>query len=118
MDVLVVDEKVAKDRALLKKLLVAYFKAYRYFMLNREEAYRIMANREGISTKELKRVMEELMIPNHEENLKMFSSGLFTKNLERICFIMKEKGMLSKRTDCLKIFDENLLKEVLANAGA
>lgn len=98
----------------LKAIVDGWFKALEYIKKNPEIAYEKMASYEGVSKSEFKKAMDDLIVPNLDENIRLLSGGenSLVKPVEKLSTLMRESGVLKKEIkDIDNLFTNEFLKE-------
>lgn len=98
VDVLSIDTEILNKRGKdVQKLLKAFSQAVSYSKAKPEEAYRIMASREGVTAAEFSEAIERGMVIVTEEQQMDFLSpdGKLGKLLQRVNSVMRQAQMIS-----------------------
>ncbi|SFB89727.1 ABC transporter substrate-binding protein [Pseudoalteromonas denitrificans] len=86
VDTISVDSSILKqDPSWLKKFHKVWERSLNYAKTNQQDAYEIMAQREGISVKEFTEALTGLYILPASEQLKVLSSIQLKKNINEVC---------------------------------
>lgn len=114
VDVLVTNDVTIKTRAKeLKQLSSGWFKTLTYINENYDEAMEEMSQNEATSIQEFQKGYEDLIIPNHDENLKMLGKdGTLIKPMKRLSELMYKKGSLGKRIEVSPVLDSRIIEMI------
>lgn len=112
IDVLVVDRKFLKENKwLVKELIDGYYQAFDFFINNKPESLKIMAQREKISIAQLEKALTEIYLPSKEKVIHNYVAIEHT--VKTLCNYLKEKNEIKKTTNCNQILDRALMEELL-----
>ena len=89
-----------------QKFIKVWQRALDYAKENEAEAYRIMAEREGVTVEEFRDALKGITVVGADKQQTLMGSDLLTTNMLEICEVMKSAG--STVTDCQHL-DKNLL---------
>ncbi len=119
-DHLVVSRQLVNQRPQdVQAMVNTWFDTLNYIRANREEAYKIMAERAGVTVEEYKQYDSGTQILSIEENLKAFSPGKDLTSLpntaQEISKFLVEAGLAKQPPDLSKIFDDRFVKAYAAS---
>lgn len=106
-----IDALVARNEILQKrkkdfaKIIQAWYKAQEFVKNNPQEAYSLMASKEGMSYDEFKDFYEGFKFFTLEENKNIFSSEELKNELEKIKMFLVGNNLISKDVETSKLFD-------------
>jgi len=106
------DATVAKERRDdVRKVVGAYFEAVSYMKDHPVDAYRIMAEAEGISTEEFTAHAEGLRYLDLEDNARLLAAKAppILKMTEEIAAFLHSKGVISSMPDTARLFDSSFV---------
>ncbi|MCS5422216.1 MULTISPECIES: ABC transporter substrate-binding protein [Psychrilyobacter] len=107
------DTLVARDKVLQSRkkdyanIIRAWYRAQQFVKDNPQEAYQLMASKEGVTYDEFKSFYESFNFFTLEENKNIFSSEKFRDELKEIEVFLVEHKLISKDVDTDKLFDGN-----------
>jgi NitT/TauT family transport system substrate-binding protein len=87
-----------------QKFIKVWQRALEYAKENEGEAYRIMAEREGVTVEEFREALKGITIVGAEKQLPLMRSDLLTTNMLKICEILKSAS--STVIDCQHLNDK------------
>jgi len=102
---------VARDEVLQKRkkdyanIIRAWYRAQQFVKDNPQEAFQLMASKEGMTYDEFKNFYEGFNFFSLEENKNIFSSENFLDELKEIEIFLVENNLISKDVDTDKLFD-------------
>ncbi len=106
VDVFVVEEDFLKNNEDIVKYFVnAWFYGLNFLNEHPNQAFKIVAKREGVSVEEVKNSYKGLILPSKKENIKLMQEKL-KKTIISITKIMKDKNLIDKN---FKINAETLI---------
>ncbi|SNZ08540.1 NitT/TauT family transport system substrate-binding protein [Persephonella hydrogeniphila] len=99
VDVLVVERDfLTKSPHVVKSVISSWFKAVDFMKNRKEEALKIIAEREHISPEELEKAYRGMIIPDRKTNIKLVDTGEpeLKKVAKKLLKIMRQKKIISK----------------------
>lgn len=106
-----IDALVARNEILQKRkkdfsnIIRAWYKAQEFVKNNPQEAYELMASKEGMTYDEFKDFYEGFKFFTLEENKNIFSSEKFKDELKKIKTFLVENNLISKDVEINDLFD-------------
>lgn len=90
------DEALKQDPQIVDKLMQAWTKALDYARDNPQQAYKIMADREGISTEEFQAALSDLIILDTNQQKELFrDTSKIEKSLQQVCETLVDVNAIS-----------------------
>jgi len=102
VDVLMADERILAERLTeIRKLVAAFRRAQEYALAHQDEAYAIMAEREGISAADFKTALSEgITLPSFEQQAALLArNGTVVAALRRAEQALLEAKQISRPTE-------------------
>ncbi|WP_028856070.1 ABC transporter substrate-binding protein [Psychrilyobacter atlanticus] len=106
-----IDALVARNESLEKRkkdyanIIRAWYRAQKFVKNNPQEAYELMASKEGMTYDEFKNFYEDFKFFTLEENKNIFSSEDFKDELKNIEMFLVENNLISKDVEINNLFD-------------
>lgn len=106
-----IDALVARNKILQRRkkdyanIIRAWYRAQEFVKDNPQEAYELMASKEGMTYNEFKNFYEGFKFFTLEENKDIFSSEKFKDELKKIEIFLVENNLISKGVEIDKLFD-------------
>ncbi len=96
VDVFIVEEDfIDKNKNVVKYFVNSWFEGLNFLKTRPENAFEMVAQREGISIEEVKKSYEGLILPSREENVKLMTTKL-KETIALITKILKERNLIDK----------------------
>jgi len=119
-DHLAVSRQLIQERPQdVQALVDSWFDTLDFMQRNREKAYRIMAERAGVTVEEYKDYNTGTKLFSVEDNLQAFSSGSEMTSLpyaaRQISRFLVESGFIKKEPDLTQIFEDKFVKAYAAS---
>ena len=96
VDVFIVeDDFINKNENVVKYFVSSWFEGLNFLKTRPENAFKMIAQREGTSIEEVKKSYEGLILPSREENVKLMASKL-KETIALITKILKERNLIDK----------------------
>ena len=93
-------------------IIRAWYRAQEFVKNNPQEAYRLMASKEGMAYEDFKDFYESFNFFTLEENKDIFSSEKFKDELKEIETFLVEHNFISTEVDTDKLFDGEVVNSI------